>query len=1563
MVVLACFVLACVGFVSLYFRYLQCTWGGIALPSLMASAGARRRPIVIDSSPSASDAEQPSPAKRRKRRETPQSEDDLDFDSQPESSGSDSASDSEVEEARPRLVFGGIAVPHLDHASSVFSVESPSSDALICPRSQSERSILDQLLDDGEPDADDDGNIYVDLDDFAVYRPASAGKRPLTFLGLNEIYSGGDQFQIDGTLCSGSQRLAITGMTLCEISVEGFGRASPDEQTDVYLRTVHTRKTEIYYRLKSPAASYKRYHDPFLWLCEFAIHFIAYLEQLHARGETITFAHFKHRFYAWLISDAVKHIGFDDWLKTYARSDFRHIMIANAEFLYDQTSKMTDDLHELPFWAEFDGLHLNAVEKREVVEEQTIVTSFAYDCFRDSYFRSSLKEVSLHPETETAWRKRGHDLSLACLSRAVLDDQRRRTRQDVVRTARREATIKTGDVVVLDPETEGPWTNATGDWFAYVQDVKHDRHGPLLRLIWLYKPEDTICHPGLYPFQTELFMSDHCNCEDDVVRPQDVKATVDAEFNPKDIETSQGLFVRQMYITSDEEAGKDTAFVTLKQEHFRCWHQRRNRTTALEDASRDYPPGSTVLVKLPGERFLEPFILDHVSDDGISVRRLLRRAKFEPAARPNEVLETAESLDIVPLRIIRKCRVRRFSADAVRCKRVPAPFSYDGTADCWCLTGSLSSHQDDIEPVDMSGLPSFNEDVDPEAMPALSGLSLFSGGGLFDRGLEDSRATKTKFVVEIDSPAIHTYRANLEDTQEAQLYLGSVNDYLKYAMHPATNVPFIAHIGEVDVIVAGSPCKGFSLATQDKLSEKAKGYASLVASVVGYINFYFPRYVFLENVRLMCSRVKGQTEENVFSQIMSALVAMGYQVSIFNCDAWTAGSSQSRSRLFIMAAAPGLEPLKVPAQTHTHPPATRGHKIGETQCGTPYGMRTPSDIVCPFPFVSARQATGDLPPIGDGIMSTMIQYPDHRLHLKSNYEKFAMTIRAIPRFPYRQSLMKAYDRMGHGLQALHLYRNSEFHKENSKAYQRIDPNGLLPTIKTSQSARCARMGGVVHWDEHRQLTVQENRRAQSIPDHEVMVGSANQQLKIIGNGVDRKAAVAVGMSLRDSWASSREHWPAVRASAAVEGTRAEDILPGNDVVDGTALDVADDILPDTFDDFRMAHPGPTTPPPLVVGGILTGSILSDNDVADGTHTDTLEGLPTAHREAAKSPPAKPARVVIDLTSSPEPEPVPKPVMPSLTSDAAISSESETTRTARDSASVEAQVSTAGTSPQVPIVESDNEALQVKTLVHRPAPSQDNDTPEPPINEPSSPIPIVAFNGTESSRAAIPFYDILATGVGLSSDDSRMNFDSVSENRREQSVTEPIHAAPRLPPQQRVATPFHDALSTGADLGSDDSRMDVNPVFIPRDAENREDQSMPAPGPVMAAPQVPPQQRAGRGYSPLLRNFLSAGLPPEARFDATPSRPGPSTAAPSPLPRQTPPTPQSRPMPPTPQPRSTPHAHPSTPFLAPGNTGMTMFGYQLNRLMSESRSRRQSQEQGESQRQSQDRGESRQQTPR
>ena len=94
--------------------------------------------------------------------------------------------------------------------------------------------------------------------------------------------------------------------------------------------------------------------------------------------------------------------------------------------------------------------------------------------------------------------------------------------------------------------------------------------------------------------------------------------------------------------------------------------------------------------------------------------------------------------------------------------------------------------------------------------------------------------------------------------------------------------------GEVDMIVGGPPCQGFSVLNNFKEQEYSKFKNSLIPTFLSFCDYYRPRYFLLENVRNLVANENGM----VLKLIISTLVCMGYQVSFNILQAGHFGTAQ-----------------------------------------------------------------------------------------------------------------------------------------------------------------------------------------------------------------------------------------------------------------------------------------------------------------------------------------------------------------------------------------------------------------------------------------------------------------------------------------------------------------------------------------------------------------------------------------------------------------------------------------------------------------------------------------------
>jgi DNA (cytosine-5)-methyltransferase 1 len=452
----------------------------------------------------------------------------------------------------------------------------------------------------------------------------------------------------------------------------------------------------------------------------------------------------------------------------------------------------------------------------------------------------------------------------------------------------------------------------------------------------------------------------------------------------------------------------------------------------------------------------------------VTVRRLLRAkqdcAQFMDPTRAqltpkNELTWTDELITVSASRIDRKCYIRFFSEKQVQSGNLPFPYNYDGRWDFWYIASRLVSHegsQNRLVPI-TSPLPMV-EGLDMSSPPTkkpLRGLSLFSGGGSFDRGLEAAGGVAFKDTVDFCEWAVLTQKANAEHSSDCRFYKASVDDFLKAAIlnSDLTRIP---SIGSVQIVAGGSPCQGCSTLQRDKFSAESLRNVSHITTICSYVDVYRPEYAILENVVNVIDRLKGYERESILSQLIATLVSMGYQTQYWVQSAWGDGSCQRRSRLFIAIAAPNVKPITRPEPTHRDPPAQgmnrpKHRALGTLPCGVRFGYQDP-DIAVPFDGVSAKEALDDLPNIASATSRICVPYPDHRMsdHMS---EKHRAIVKHIPTLPFRADYQYAIDKK--------LLPPSLIEKrmEIGRAFQRIHPHGLM-YVKSGYRVYMSRASGL-----------------------------------------------------------------------------------------------------------------------------------------------------------------------------------------------------------------------------------------------------------------------------------------------------------------------------------------------------------------------------------------------------------------------------------------------------------------------------------------------------------------------
>ncbi|OHF04412.1 cytosine-specific methyltransferase [Colletotrichum orchidophilum] len=1027
------------------------------------------------------------------------------------------------------------------------------------------RSLLEETRRHNIDDGNNEDFIEFEFDNFAIHINATApgGKlyedrrypcemRPLHHLGTQ---NGCTQMFADGILSIGEKRFFIRQIPFNELPIGNYGVSEPTVNSEIWIRSkmnvavANKQGPDIYYRLRNPAPEYRRYHAGFIWVADLAKHVVDYLSAAIDEGRRVTFREFRSDFSQWLSKMHGSSKAFSKWRRQYAREDFGTAIVPHLEYIYKEAYGVLGHgkVTSIYLWREIRDFTAFANSQKQVPRglgsgastpraslspTPTLVTPYIDDLFHHLPCGPMMEAISPSADVEKLRRAITRDLGLESSARIHT------TVKNIFE--RTGGEVQVGDVISTPrDDNDEHWARArepaTGfddidRWFGLVQKV-HNAHPSRQKrfdVIWIYRPIDTLCGTMRYPWNNELFLSDHCTCHDSAVGKikEDEVLAIHKVHWAGSSGTDTEFFCRQTYLHDERK------WITFKEQHLRCLH-RRNEASSL------YQIGETLLVSLKSnDNIVEPCELISLPNaDGVATFRLLeRRHRLEPGTNfpPNELVYTNETVTVKEGRIHGRCLVRFFGLK----EKIPPPYDRNGVGNAFFITHRW---QDGVMvPIEDGPIPSLRQGYNPmKPFRKLRGFDLFCGGGNFGRGLEEGGAIEMNWANDINIRAIHTYMANATNTVHP--FAGSIDDLQRLALRGdfSEKVP---EIGKVDFVSGGSPCPGFSRLTIDKATPEQRKNQSLVAAFASFVDTYRPRYGLLENV-MEILQPKGRRGEDVFCQLICALVGLGYQAEVFLLDAWTYGSPQSRSRVFLCFAAPGLALPDMPLHSHSHYTAQiRGRGLGWIPNGSPMVERLV--MPTPFKFVSAQEATADLPDIMDGKVDCCINFPDHRL--ANGITKCARSqLSVIPMHPYGMNFQTTWN---NGKGVMTPAERSFFPEKGlrvelpvSRAWGRAYPDKVMQTITTVASPTDARVGRIMHWNQNRILTVMEARRAQGFRDHEVILGRPKDQWKVVGNSVAREVSLALGLSFRKAWLGSLVDGDEVVPRIGVERDLSDDV--------------------------------------------------------------------------------------------------------------------------------------------------------------------------------------------------------------------------------------------------------------------------------------------------------------------------------------------------------------------------------------------------------------------------------------
>lgn len=312
--------------------------------------------------------------------------------------------------------------------------------------------------------------------------------------------------------------------------------------------------------------------------------------------------------------------------------------------------------------------------------------------------------------------------------------------------------------------------------------------------------------------------------------------------------------------------------------------------------------------------------------------------------------------------------------------------------------------------------------------------------------------------------------------------------------------------GELDVLVGGPPCQGFSINAPERFLNDPRN--KLFRHYERFLEEFQPKAFLFENVPGLLSLGDGK----VFRQIIKIFTSLGYHVTAKILFAAHYGVPQERWRLILLGSR--LGEIAPPEPTH-YAVGRANFRGGSTMTF----QLDDADRERLLPAVTVHQAISDLPRLAMGEGSEVIGYTTDahsayaeliRNHAEVTFNHYAAKLskQNVERMKHVKPGGSWRD-IPHDLLPKGMQRARR--SDHTKRYGRLHPDSLAGTMLT----KCDPHWGTVFLpDQDRTLTVREAARFQSFPDTYKFLGSRVSQYEQVGNAVPVLMAKAIAEQIK-----------------------------------------------------------------------------------------------------------------------------------------------------------------------------------------------------------------------------------------------------------------------------------------------------------------------------------------------------------------------------------------------------------------------------------------------------------------
>ncbi len=328
-------------------------------------------------------------------------------------------------------------------------------------------------------------------------------------------------------------------------------------------------------------------------------------------------------------------------------------------------------------------------------------------------------------------------------------------------------------------------------------------------------------------------------------------------------------------------------------------------------------------------------------------------------------------------------------------------------------------------------------------------IDMFSGCGGLSRGFIDA-GFEVLVGVDSDEAALKTFQHNHGSAIALKADL--------FKSEALLDLADLVGDKQVDVIIGGPPCQGFSLTGKRQEDDDRN---KLFYSMVEAVKMFSPKAFVLENVPGLATLYGGKAKE----AILKDFGELGYTVNYKVLYAPDYGVPQIRKRIFFVGLKEGVD------------------------------FDFPPSLCDPENYVTCEQAISDLPSLEENIGKDKVDYStdptsEYQKKMRKNSSELLNHIGTV----HTDLVKSVIAQVPEGGNHKDLPDGVGDSRKFNEAWTRYHSQKPSKTIDTGHRNH-------FHYKWNRVPTVRENARLQSFPDDFEFFGNKTQQYKQVGNAV------------------------------------------------------------------------------------------------------------------------------------------------------------------------------------------------------------------------------------------------------------------------------------------------------------------------------------------------------------------------------------------------------------------------------------------------------------------------------